>query len=377
VKILIAPDKFKGCLDAAAVCRAISTGWLRAKPHDELDLCPLADGGEGTAAALVAATAGRTITRRVTGPLPEMKVDAAFGILGDGATAVVEMAAASGLVLLPEKDRNPMATTTFGAGQLMAAAAQAGARRIIVAIGGSATIDAGIGAAQACGLPVLLAAGEIASDTEPLTGADLEKVLMIKHGRGGKVDRLTIEAACDVNNPLCGPNGAAAVFGPQKGATPQQVAWFDDQLARLAHRTGHQATAQLPGAGAAGGFGFGLAAFFAARLRPGIEIVLEAVGFAARLAKADLCITGEGCLDVQSLAGKTPIGVSRLCKQAGVPCVAIAGSVEIRDDQARAAGITQCVALRANGMTSKESIGHAAELIEKTAMDLARIGPHM
>lgn len=366
MRVVIAPDKFKGCLDAQSVCSAIAAGWKRADPHAEPDLCPMADGGEGIVAALVAATGGRMIIRRVTGPLPEMKVDAAFGMLGDGRTAVVEIAAACGLALLKPEDRDPMATTSFGAGELICGAIDAGAKHIIVGLGGSATIDCGIGIAQACGLTVLLAGGELVSPTEPLTGADLEKVIFIKHGRGGKVDRITLSAACDVNNPLCGPNGAAAIFGPQKGATPEQVMWFDRTLARLAERTGHQQLALAPGAGAAGGLGFALLAYFGASLKPGIEIVIEAVKLEERLRGADLCITGEGRLDAQSFMGKTVGGVAGLCRKMGVKCVAIAGSVEATD------GLVAAYAISDGDISIEESMVRAAELIADTAESLAR-----
>jgi glycerate kinase len=373
MRIVLAPDKFKGSLDAIGVCNAIANGWRTVDPDSQFDLCPMADGGEGTVAALVAATGGRIVSRRVTGPLPEMKVDAAFGFLGDGQTAVIEMAAASGLALVPPDQRNPMATTSFGAGELMSAAAEMGAKRIILGIGGSATIDAGIGAAQACGLPVLLEGGELLADTEPLTGADLEKVVLIKHGRGGKVDRVAIEVACDVTNPLCGPNGAAAIFGPQKGATPEQIIWFDRALAQLAQRTGKTAVAQLPGSGAAGGMGFGLAAYFGAKLRPGFEIVAEAVHLEDRLKHADLCITGEGCLDHQSLSGKTAIGVSRLCKKLRIPCIAVVGSAGAGADRALEEGIESFHPICDGTVTMEQSLSRAAELLSAKAAQIARL----
>src|SRR6185437_7090722 len=214
MRILLAPDKFKGCLTALEVAQAMAEGILRVNTGAQIDLCPMADGGEGTVSALVAATNGKLLTRRVTGPLPEMKVEATFGMLGGGQTAVVEMAAACGLALLPTSQRDPMATTTFGTGELLMAAAEAGAKRVILGIGGSATVDGGVGCAQACGLPVLLEDGEPVSPTEPLCGRDLDSILMIKHGRGSPVERMRITVACDVVNPLFGPNGAAAVFGP-------------------------------------------------------------------------------------------------------------------------------------------------------------------
>jgi glycerate kinase len=370
VRLVIAPDKFKGSLDAQGVCRAIAAGWKSVDPGADVDGCPMADGGEGTVAALVVATRGRLVRRRVIGPLAEMRVDAEFGFLGDGKTAVVEMAAASGLALLEPRDRNPLFTTTFGTGELICAAVEMGAEKIIVGLGGSATIDCGIGCAQACGLPVLLEGGQTVADTEPLTGGDLEKVVFIKHGRGSKVDRVVIEAACDVNNPLCGPSGSAAVFGPQKGATAEQVRWFDNQLRRLASRTGNEAIAEMAGAGAAGGLGFALAAFFRAKLRPGIEIVMEAAALEERLKGADLCITGEGRLDDQSLSGKTAVGVARLCRRVGVPCIAVAGSVDGAVGQEFAA----CYSIRDGTMELSKAMANAAELITRTTADVARRG---
>ena len=229
----------------------------------------------------MAATNGRILTRRVTGPLPEMKVDTSFGILGDGKTAVVEMAAASGLALLEAEDRNPLNTTTFGTGELLVAAAEQGVRQIILGIGGSATVDGGIGCAQACGLPVILEGGGPVCATEPLCGRDLDSVILIKHGRGSPVERVKITVASDVSNPLYGPDGAAAVFGPQKGATAQQVRWLDDALRGLALRTGKLDQAARPGAGAAGGLGFGMLAFLGARLQSGAQIMIEATRLCA------------------------------------------------------------------------------------------------
>jgi glycerate 2-kinase len=378
--VLVAPDKFKGSLTALQACGAIVAGWRSVDPDATFDICPVADGGEGIVSALVTATGGRLVGRRVVGPLPEMKVDAMFGILGstglaaggDEKTAVIEMAAASGLALLAAEQRNPSATTTFGTGELMAAAAEMGARRIILGLGGSATMDAGVGAAQACGLPVLLEGGEPSAATEPLTGADLEKVVLIKHGRGGKVDRVVIEAACDVNNPLCGPNGAAATFGPQKGATREQIEWFDVMFRRLAQRTGKMPIAEMPGAGAAGGMGFGLAAFFGATLRPGFELVAGAVHLEDRIGKADLCITGEGRLDGQSLGGKAAIGVARVCRRMSVPCIAVVGSVGEGAEEARGEGIDEYFAICDEAISVEHSMSRAAELLTATAARAAK-----
>jgi glycerate kinase len=371
VKILIAPDKFKGSLSADAVATAIAHGVYRVAADATVDLCPVADGGEGTVAALTAATGGKLVTRRVTGPLPDMSVDATFGLLPDG-VAVIEMAAASGLALVPVDQRDPMAATSFGTGQLLAAARRAGASRVILGIGGSATIDAGIGCAQAAGLTILLADGEPVHDTEPLCGRDLERVVLIKHGRGGAVDRLRIEVACDVTNPLLGPDGAARVYGPQKGATPEQVEWFDQQLRQLATRTGKLDVAARAGAGAAGGLGFAMMAYFGATLRPGIELVLQTVGFRERLAGVDLCITGEGRLDGQTASGKTVHGVASACKSAGVPCIAIAGCCSEGVEVLKNAGLTDFVTLVGNGVTIERAMTDAASLLSDRAVEVVR-----
>ncbi|HWB53229.1 MAG TPA: glycerate kinase [Tepidisphaeraceae bacterium] len=365
MRIVIAPDKFKGSLGAAEVAEAIAAGVRDKYPDAQLDLCPMADGGEGTVAALVKATSGHTITRQVTGPLAEMKVDAVFGILGDNQTAVIEMSAASGLSLLKDADRNPLNTTTVGTGELLCAAAEAGATHIILGIGGSATCDGGIGCAQGAGLTVLLRDGSAVSPTEPLTARDLDQVLMVKYARGSPVDRVKITVACDVTNPLFGPDGAAVVYAPQKGASASEVAQLDQMLQRLAERTGKLNEANTPGAGAAGGLGFGMLAFFAATLRPGIEIVIDAVNLADRLRGADLCITGEGKLDHSTLSGKTAAGVARLCREIGVPCAAIGGSVEAN------AGLEQLfnrmVQLRQPGMSLQESMSQTRQLLRQTA----------
>jgi glycerate kinase len=371
MRIVLAPDKFKDCLSANEVARAMEAGILRARPDAQIDFCPMADGGEGTVAALVAATGGHLETRRVTGPLPEMKVDAAFGILGDGQTAVVEMAAACGLALLKPAERDPMRTTTFGVGQLLISAAERGASSIILGIGGSATIDGGIGCAQACGLPVILQDGEPVSAGEPLVGADLERVVLIKHGRGSPIDKVKITVAADVTNPLCGPNGAAVVYGPQKGATPQQIKILDAALLQLAQRNDKLPEAQSSGAGAAGGMGFAMLAFFGATLHPGIEIVIKATRLRERLRGADLCLTGEGKLDSQSLSGKTVSGVARLCQEMRVPCIAIAGSVQ-SGFAPSALGIISAHGIDDEAKQLEESMSRASELIAAKASQIMR-----
>jgi glycerate kinase len=344
MKVVIAPDKFKGCLSAAEVAASIAAGVRSFDPNILIDLCPMADGGEGTVAAMVPAVGGRIITNRVTGPLPEMKVDASWGMLDD-ATAVIEMSAASGLALLKPADRNPLNTTTFGTGELIAAAIRNGAKKIILGIGGSATIDAGIGCAQACGFTVLLRDGELTSMTEPLCGRDIKNVLSVKHGRGEITAGIEIAVASDVTNPLYGPNGAAHIFGPQKGATEDIVTRLDDDLRAFAQRCGKQEEALQSGVGAAGGLGFGLLAFFGASLQSGVELISDAVGLRDRLHNTDICFTGEGRIDNQSASGKTVGGIARICREMNVPCIALAGAIGEGAEQVLEQGLSGFVAI--------------------------------
>jgi glycerate kinase len=377
MRLLLCPDKFKGCLSAQAVAQAMARGIAGVAPEAHVDLCPLADGGEGTVDALVSATGGKIVHRRVTGPLPEMKVEAAFGLLGDGRTAVIEMAAASGLALLRSDQRDPMATTTYGTGELLMAAAELGAKKIILGIGGSATTDGGVGCLQACGLPILLEGGEPVSPSEPLTGRDVPSVLFIKHGRGSPVERCQITVACDVSNPLFGPDGAAAVYGPQKGATPRQVQQLDADLRLLAERTGQLDAARSAGAGAAGGLGFAMRAFLNAQLRSGIDIVMDAVDLDKRLAGVDLCLTGEGRLDASSLHGKTTIGVARRCKALHIPCVALAGAAEVATaetaKQAREQGLTAWWSICNRPITLGQAMQEAPDLLAESAAQVLQL----
>ncbi len=373
MRIVLAPDKFKGCLSAAEVCVAIAEGIHRIDPSIDIDSCPMADGGEGIVDALVVATGGQLIARNVTGPLPDMKVEATFGILGDGTTAVIEMSSASGIALLPTEQRNPLNTTTFGTGELLMAAAEMGAKRIILGIGGSATMDAGIGCAQACGLPVILEDGDTVAATEPLTTADVGKVVLIKTGRGSPIDSVEILVASDVANPLYGANGAARVFGPQKGATEEQIEQIDHAMRQLAGRLAADQQAKTPGAGAAGGLGFMMLTLFGAALCPGIELVMEATRLRDRLTNTDLCITGEGCLDSTSLSGKTTFGVARLCKSANVPCVALVGSVGEGADAITHEGMAAYFAICDGPRDLESSITNVAPLLSGTAANVVRL----
>jgi glycerate 2-kinase len=362
VRVLIAPDKFKGSLSAIAACDAIARGIARVDPTITLDLCPLSDGGEGFVDTIARATGARMVTRTVTGPLPEMRIDASFGVTVDGSTAIIEMSAASGVALLSIEDRNPLATTTFGTGELLRAAAQMGCRRVLLGIGGSATCDAGIGCLQACGCHVILRSGQYATMSEPLCGRDLDDILMIKTGRGGLVDGLDMTIACDVTNPLFGPSGSAYVYAPQKGASPDDVRLLDRMLHDFAARIGRLSEAAEPGAGAAGGIGFGLRSILGASMTRGADMVMNAVDFTRRAAQADLIITGEGSLDVQSLNGKVIAHVARHAR--GKRLIALAGRVAIDAATCSQLGIERAEPIAPPGTPVDESMRHAASFLE-------------
>ncbi|MFH1022065.1 MAG: glycerate kinase [Planctomycetota bacterium] len=338
MKILIAPDSFKECLSAADAARAMARGARRAAPRAVIREMPIADGGEGTVDALVRATDGRFLRVTVTSPLGT-PVRARYGISGDGRTAFVEMAEASGLHLVPPAKRNPLRASTYGTGELIHHALDRGVRRILIGIGGSATVDGGAGMAAALGARLLDRDGR----DIPRGGGGLAAVHAIdRSGLDRRLASVEIVAACDVKNPLCGPRGAAAVFGPQKGATPAMVRTLNRNLARFAagiRRSIGKNVARLPGAGAAGGLGAGLVAFTGARLEPGIAIVLDTVRFREELAGADIVLTGEGCLDGQSVMGKAVGGVAAAAENAGVPVIALAGCLGPGHERVLAHGV--------------------------------------
>ena len=373
MKVLVAPDSFKGSLSADAVAQAIAEGLRLVWPDAVIEQVPMADGGEGTVDALVAATAGRKRSITATGPLGET-VEATFGLLGDGRTAVLEMASASGLPLVPPRQRNPLRTTTYGTGQVIAAALDCRVGRLIVGIGGSATVDGGTGCAQALGMKFLDAQGRPLPDG--LAGGDLARIDKIDPSQlDRRLDQVEVLVACDVDNPLCGPSGAAAVYGPQKGATPEMVAQLDQGLAHLAEliqRDLGLSIGVVPGAGAAGGLGAGLIAFCKARLQPGVEIVMAQVGLEQRLEDCDLLITGEGQLDSQSVRGKTISGVGRLAKRAGVPVVALVGS--IGDGAELALDVVDAyLPIIDRPMVLGCAMARTADMLKATAANLARI----
>lgn len=325
MKIIIAPDSYKESLTAMEVAEAIEAGFKKIFTDAEYIKLPMADGGEGTVQSLVDATDGSIVTCEVTGPLGQT-VEGFFGLMGDGSTAIIEMAAASGLHLVAPEKRNPLVTTTFGTGELVKAALDRGVKHIIVGIGGSATNDGGIGMAQALGAKLLDADGNALG----FGGGELSKLASIDLSElDPRLAEIRLEVACDVDNPLCGPKGASHVFGPQKGATPEIVETLDSNLAHYADvikSTNGRDVVDTAGAGAAGGLGAALLGLFDAELRPGIQIVMDAVNLSEVVKDADLVITGEGRIDSQTIHGKTPIGVARTAKQYDIPVIAIAGS---------------------------------------------------
>ncbi len=370
MKIIIAPDSFKGSLTATQAAESIAAGVRRALPDAELALIPLADGGEGTVEALVKATGGRVVPAEATDPLGN-KIESFFGILGDGETAVVEMAAASGLPLVPDDLRNPMRTTTYGTGELIKAALDSGCRKLILGIGGSATNDGGVGAAQALG-------GSF-TDTDGnevgFGGGELARIRSIDLSNlDTRIGETEIVVACDVDNPLTGARGASAVFGPQKGASPQMVAGLDaglHNLAEVIRRDLGVDVELLPGAGAAGGLGAASVAFLGAGLKSGIEIVLDATHFADHLNGASLVITGEGKIDAQTLQGKTINGVLRAARSAEVPVLALAGSVEPDGRELLNHGAVAVLPIVTEPIPLIEAFARASELLSCAAMKAA------
>jgi glycerate kinase len=376
MKIVIAPDSFKGSMTATAAAEAMGRGVRQVLAGAEIDLVPMADGGEGTVEALVTATGGRIVPVRVTGPLGE-PVEAFFGLLGDGQTAVIEMAAASGLPHVAPERRNPLLTTTYGTGELVRAALDAGARRLIIGLGGSATVDGGVGMVQALGGRFLDAAGQ---ELPPGGGALTRLARIDLSGLDPRLAACPITAACDVDNPLTGPKGAAAVFGPQKGADPAMVEQLDQGLGRLAaviRRDLEQDVEHMPGAGAAGGMGGGLVALLGATLRSGVEIVIEASRLRERLAGASLCLTGEGGTDFQTAHGKTPMGVAQAAKAHGVPVLCLSGGLGRDYEAVYTVGIDAVMSIVPGPISLEEAVRRGPELAEAAAaraLRLARIG---
>ena len=372
MKIVAAPNAFKGCLSASAAAQAMAEGIRRVLPEAEVVCVPVADGGDGLVDVAIEGLAGEPRMVAVTGPLGD-PLQATFCYVPAMGFAAIEMALASGLALLPEDRRDPMRTTTRGTGELIAAALDLGVSRIGVGIGGSATNDGGIGMAAALGVRFLDEHGET---VEPVGGSLGEIRRIDMSGLDPRAKSVRFEAVCDVDNPLCGPKGAAAVYGPQKGATPEQVAVLDAGLANLAdviERTLGLDVRGLPGAGAAGGLGAGLHAFLGAELRRGVDLVLDLVNLDEKLRGARLVLTGEGQIDFQTVFGKAPAGVGAAAKARGVPCVAIAGSVGERLEDLHGAGIDAVFSLCPGPMTLESAMTNATELLARAAEQVVRI----
>jgi glycerate kinase len=363
LRVVVAPAPFKGALGPADAAAAIAMG-VRLAGHEAIEV-PVADGGEGTMDALVAAAGGRVMSVPARDPLGR-PITAAFGLLPDG-TAVVELAQASGYERLSDAERDPETTSTLGTGDLIRAALAAGATRLIVGVGGSATTDGGMGIAIALGARVCDASGaELVG-----TGADLARVASVDlSGLDPRLAGFSIEVACDVTSPLVGPEGSAQVFGPQKGATPDAVLRLDAGLANLARvlvAQGLPDVAHLPRAGAAGGAAGGMAAMLGASLIDGGTRITAAAGLAAALVNADLCITGEGRLDAQTLTGKAPAAVAAACSAAGVPCVGVFGQVDVPPGIARRMGLAAALPIG-------RAVRPLADALAATADDLAAAG---
>ena len=364
MRIVVAPDSFKGSVSAIGVANAMEKGIKQVFPQADVHKVPIADGGEGTVEALVMATGGQIIYQDVTGPLGET-VSSNWGILGDGETAVIEMAAASGLTLVDKDKRDPRVTTTYGTGELIKSSLNKGLRKIIIGIGGSATNDGGVGMAQALGVRFLDANGK----ELPFGGGMLNQLASIDlSGMDSHLKETTIMVACDVDNPLCGPKGASAVYGPQKGATPEIVAQLDEALrhyAEIAQKATGKDIADKPGAGAAGGLGAGLLFFTDAQLRPGVEIVLKTTGFDNLVKYADLVITGEGRTDFQTAFGKAPIGVAKVAQQYNVPTICLSGGLGKGYEDVLAQGVAAVTSVVPSPMTLEECMENSAMLIEE------------
>ena len=362
MRIVLAPDSFKGSLSAPLACAALENGARRVFPDADFEVCSLADGGEGTLDALVRSASGFFKVERVQNPRGD-SIEARWGILPDG-SAVIEMAQAAGLTLITPAERDALTASTFGVGQLVKSALRAGCREILVALGGSATSDGGAGA--------LSALGAIFRDENQVVlrpgGADLGRLASIDlQWLDPKLQRAHFTLLCDVSNPLCGPNGAARVYGPQKGASPADVAVLDAALAHFARVTSEKTGADAsnsPGAGAAGGLAFGLMAFCGVQVRSGIEAVLEAARFEERLRGTDLVLTGEGALDAQTLQGKAVAGVCRAAQLKGVPVIAFGGRVELSGAQMDELGVLSAFSLCDGPRDLASCLESAAPLLE-------------
>lgn len=364
MRIVIAPDSFKGCLNALNVAIAMRRGVQRVYPESVIDMIPMADGGEGTVDAILSAVHGEKIEVNVTDPLGR-SIGAVYGLIDNGATAIIEMAAASGLTLLRAEERDPRITSTQGTGELIRDALDRGVKKILLGIGGSATNDGGAGLAVALGVRLL----DAQSKELPQGGAALANLVSIDMSEiDPRLSEVQIEVACDVQNPLCGPEGASAVYGPQKGATPEDIRVMDVALQNFGERLSELAGTnllELAGGGAAGGLGAGVVGFLGAKLRSGSQMVLDVTNADERIQHANLVLTGEGKTDFQTAYGKVPVGVAALAKKYNAPVLAISGSVEGPPDLLADQGVVSCFSVAEGPATLEEAFLKAEEQLER------------
>ncbi|AST57951.1 glycerate kinase [Thermoanaerobacterium thermosaccharolyticum] len=371
LKILIAPDSFKGSLSSKEVCSAIKKGINRVSKYNfDIIEVPIADGGEGTVESFIIAVGGKIVDVNVTGPLGHT-VKAYYGILNDG-TAIIEMAAAAGLYLVPNELRNPLKTTTYGVGELIKSALDHGCRKFIIGIGGSATNDGGAGMAQALGVKLIDKNGNEIN----FGGEHLNKVEKIDlSGIDRRIYESEFIVASDVNNPLCGVNGASYIFGPQKGATTEMIKILDDNLIHYAEVIKNaigKDLSKIPGAGAAGGLGFGLMAFLNATIKPGIEVIIEVARLEDKVKDCDIVMTGEGNTDYQTAFGKAPSGIVKLAHKYNKPVIILSGGLGFNYKKLYDIGTTALFSIVDKPMTLEEAMENAYELIADRSEDLIR-----
>ena len=366
MKILIAPDSFKGSLSSIEVCKAVEEGIRQVNPQCEIIALPIADGGEGTLEAMSYATDGELITMTCSNPIGE-PIESKYSISGDGKTAILEMAKASGLYLITQSQRNPYITTTYGVGEQIKDALDRGCRNFVVGIGGSATNDGGVGMLQALGFSFLDGEGK----EIPRGGLALGKLAkIVSSNKDPRLDECTFKVACDVDNTLCGPKGASHVFGPQKGATPEMVKLLDESLknyAQIIKQDLGKEVLDIKGGGAAGGLGTAFVAFLNAELVSGVSLILDSLNFTQKLQGIDLVITGEGQMDEQTAYGKVPMGVAQRAKELGIPVVALVGSIKGDMTNMYKLGITSIFSIVNKPMTLEEAMDNAYDLVVQTA----------
>lgn len=366
MRIVLAPDSFKGSASAIEVCRAMNDGIQRLGSNHEIIFSPMADGGEGTVENLTSAYGGETVTVKVTGPVGR-PVLAKYGILRGG-LCIIEMAESSGLTLVENKDRNPLVSTTYGLGQMITDALDRGCRTFVIGLGGSATNDGGCGMAAALGYEFLFNDGK----RIPLGGGCLDGLVSIQSAKVDKrIFESTFKIACDVKNPLCGPNGASCIFGPQKGADSEMIAVLDDNLRHLGgiiHRDLGKDVMNIPGAGAAGGMGAGAIAFLGGRLFEGVKIIAELLEIEDKIKGSDIVFTGEGKCDLQTLSGKAPFGVASIADKYGIPSVIIAGDVDPKLRASQIKGIREIIGIK----TEKMTLEYAKENVHDLVADATR-----